>query len=86
MLEASGSVPLRHSQPDFFLAGWCIGHSALPVWMQVQVTASAACGAWAKSDTGVPASSDSWQQSHPHAIHERRRRRTFTPSNVTRLV
>ena len=59
MFAASGSVPLRHSQPDFFFAGWCIGHSAAPVWMQVHAMASAAWGAWANSDSGVPASSDS---------------------------
>jgi hypothetical protein len=59
MLAASGSAPLRHSQPDFFFAGWCIGHSALPVWMHVHVTASAACGAWAKSDSGAEVSNDS---------------------------
>ena len=45
MFAAPGSVPLRHSQPDVFFAGWCIGHWALPVWTHVQVTASAALGA-----------------------------------------
>ena len=44
-LAAPGSVEFLHSHSGFGFAGWCIGHNALPVWTQVQVTASAASGA-----------------------------------------
>ena len=58
MLAASGSVLLRHSQPGFFFAGWCIGHSSWPVLVHVHVIASAAPGACARSDSGATVSSD----------------------------
>jgi hypothetical protein len=77
MPAASGSAPLRQWQPDFGVAGWCIGHCPEPGWTQVHVIASAAAG-WAKIDAGAAVRIDSWQHSHAHAICERRRRKTIT--------
>jgi hypothetical protein len=59
IVAASGSVVFRHWQLDFGVAGWCIGHSALPVWTQVQLIGSAACGAFANSDSGAAVNTES---------------------------
>lgn len=59
MAAASGSEVLRHWQFGFELAGWCIGHCALPPCTHVQLIESAACAAFAKSDSGAAVSSES---------------------------
>jgi hypothetical protein len=59
IVAASGSVVFRHWQLDFGVAGWCIGHSALPVWTHVQLIESAACGALANSESGAAVNSES---------------------------
>ena len=59
IVAASGSVVFRHWQLDFGVVGWCIGHSALPVWTQVQLIGSGACGALANSESGAAVNSES---------------------------
>src|ERR1043166_5470021 len=72
-LAASGSVVLRHWQR--FCFGWCIGHSSWPVCVQVHVIASAACGVWTSSETGVVVNTATWQHSQTPDSHERWRRK-----------
>jgi hypothetical protein len=58
-VAASGSVVFRHWQLDAGVAGWCIGHCAVPVWTQVQLIGSAAWDAPPNSDSGAAVSTES---------------------------
>ena len=80
-LPGSGEVP-RQLQPDGDFAGWCIGHVALAVWMQVQPGASAACRAIEHMDTGTAASAATCADSQRHASQRRRLR---TPAMFSAL-
>jgi len=76
MAAASGSEALRHWQFGFEFAGRCIGHCPFAPCTHVQLIESAAWISAAMSDSCAVSRTESWQQSHPHTTHDRRRRNT----------